>query len=163
MPILIWALWRPGATSPDALMASATSASRVDDAMALCCVRYGDERWRSDDSVQQSLGRARCSTPLSDVTAASSARFHCYPITAFRLGAAADCSSARAFVVARLEYSAILAAGFCLASVLQAASSSFWPSKETARLHLAHDWSSRCTRELVCIRAGSCSRPGLHG
>ena len=41
MPILIWALWRPGATSPDALMASARSASRVDDAMTLllCALR----------------------------------------------------------------------------------------------------------------------------
>ena len=37
MPILIWALWRPGATSPDALMASARSASRVDDDAMLCC------------------------------------------------------------------------------------------------------------------------------
>ena len=38
MPILIWALWRPGATSPDALIASARSASRVDDAMTAVCL-----------------------------------------------------------------------------------------------------------------------------
>ena len=38
MPILIWARWRPGATSPDALMASARSASRVDDAMTAVCL-----------------------------------------------------------------------------------------------------------------------------
>ena len=38
MPIFIWALWRPGATSADAFMASATSASRVDDAMTAVCL-----------------------------------------------------------------------------------------------------------------------------
>ena len=118
MPILIWALWRPGATSPDALMASASSASLVDDAMALrCSAVKGDEHWRGVDSGQQSIGRARCFTPLSDVTAASSVSLYCYLGWASACVCKIDCSLARAFVVTRLEDSATLPAAFRLASV----------------------------------------------